>query len=75
MTMDLPLRASARRLLLLSVLAAVIGSLAGLAAFALIHLIALLTNVALFGRVAWTKLPSFRALQPSPRLVIAPVSG
>jgi chloride channel protein, CIC family len=73
--MDLPLRASARRLLLLSVLAAVIGSLAGLAAYVLIHLIALLTNVALFGRVAWTKLPSFRGLHPSPRLVIAPVIG
>ena len=72
--MDLPLRASARRLLLLSVLAAVIGSLAGLAAYALIHLIALLTNMALFGRVGW-KLPSFRTLDPSPRLVIAPVIG
>jgi CIC family chloride channel protein len=72
--MDLPLRASARRLLLLTLLAAVIGSLAGLAAYVLIHLIALLTNVALFGRVAW-KLPSFRNLDPSPRLVIAPVLG
>src|SRR5438105_5890952 len=72
--MDPPQRASARRLLLLSLLAAVIGSLAGLAAYALIHLIALLTNMALFGRVGW-KLPSFRTLDPSPRLVIAPVIG
>src|SRR5207302_4367782 len=72
--MDLPLRASARRLLLLSVLAAVIGVMAGLAAYALIHLIALLTNLALFGRVGWT-LPSFKELEPSPRLVIAPVVG
>ncbi len=59
--MDIPLRASARRLLLLSVLAAVVGSLAGLAAYVLIHLIALLTNLALFGRIGW-KLPSFRNL-------------
>ena len=72
--MDLPLRASARRLLLLSCLAAVVGGLAGLAAYALIHLIALLTNLALFGRTGWT-LPSFRTLDPSPRLVIAPVIG
>jgi H+/Cl- antiporter ClcA len=72
--MDLTLRSSARRLLLLSLLAAVIGSLAGLAAYVLIHLIALLTNLALFGRVGW-KLPSFRTLDPSPRLVIAPVLG
>src|SRR5437588_7311519 len=72
--MELPLRASARRLLRRSVLAAVIGSLAGLAAYALIPLIALLTNMALFGRVGW-KLPSFRTLDPSPRLVIAPVLG
>jgi H+/Cl- antiporter ClcA/predicted transcriptional regulator len=74
MTMDLPLRASARRLLLLSGLAAVIGALAGLAAYVLVHLIALLTNLALFGRTGWT-LPSFRDLDPSPRLVIAPVLG
>ena len=72
--MDLPLRASARRLLLLSLLAAVIGALAGAAAYALIHLIALLTNLALFGRIDWN-LPSFRGLDPSPRLVIAPVLG
>ena len=51
--MDLPLRASARRLLLLSLLAAVVGGLAGLAAYVLIHLIALLTNLALFGTVNW----------------------
>ncbi|MDQ1567553.1 MAG: hypothetical protein QOF96_2433 [Actinomycetota bacterium] len=64
----------ARRLLLLSVLAAVIGLLAGGAAYGLIHLIALLSNVALFGRMGWT-LPSLKSLQPSPRVVIAPVLG
>ncbi|HEV7861382.1 MAG TPA: chloride channel protein [Acidimicrobiia bacterium] len=72
--MDLRARAHARRLLLLSVLAAVIGSLAGLAAYVLIHLIALITNLAIFGRTGWS-LPSFRTLDPSPRLVIAPVLG
>jgi H+/Cl- antiporter ClcA len=72
--MDFPLRASARRLLLLTLLAAVIGGLAGAAAYALVHLIALLTNLALFGRTGW-ELPSFRALHPSARLVIAPVAG
>ncbi|HEV8627961.1 MAG TPA: chloride channel protein, partial [Acidimicrobiia bacterium] len=72
--MDLHLRASARRLLLLSLLAAVIGGLAGAAAYALVHLIALLTNLALFGRTGWD-LPSFRGLHPSPRLVIAPLLG
>ena len=72
--MDLLLRASARRLLLLSLLAAIVGGLAGLAAYALVHLIALLTNLALFGRSGWN-LPTFKDLDPSPRLVIAPVLG
>jgi len=72
--MDLRLRASARRLLLLAILATVIGALAGLAAYALVHLIALLTNLALFGRTGWD-LPSFKGLHPTARLVIAPVLG
>lgn len=72
--MDLLRPSSARRLLLLSFLAAVVGGLAGAAAYALVHLIALLTNLALFGRTGWD-LPSFRTLDPSPRLVIAPVLG
>ena len=58
--MDLSLRAPARRLLLLTLLAAVVGALAGAAAYALVHLIALLTNLALFGRTGW-ELPSFAA--------------
>jgi CIC family chloride channel protein len=72
--MDSLSSARARRLLLLSVLAAVIGLLAGGAAYGLIHLIALLSNVALFGRLGWT-LPSLKSLHPSPRVVIAPVLG
>ena len=47
-----------RRLLLLCGLAAVIGVAGGGAAYVLVHLIALLTNLAFFHRVGWT-LPSF----------------
>jgi CIC family chloride channel protein len=72
--MDFPLRSTARRLLLLSLLAAVVGALAGAAAYALVHLIALLTNLALFDRTGW-ELPSFRTLHAAPRLVAAPVLG
>jgi CIC family chloride channel protein len=63
-----------RRLLLLTGLAVLLGLLSGAAAYVLVHLIALLTNVALFGRVAW-ELPSFAELPRSPRLVIVPVLG
>ena len=65
---------SVRRLVLLTLLATFIGLLAGAAAFVLVNLIALLTNVALFGRVAW-ELPSFAELARSPRLVVVPVVG
>ena len=68
------MRTPARRLLLLSLLATGIGLLAGAAAFLLLNFIALITNVALFGRIAF-ELPSFAELEPSPRLVIAPMIG
>lgn len=54
-----------KRLVALSAIAAVLGLLAGGAAWALVNLIGLLTNVALFGRVAW-ELPSFAGLARSP---------
>src|SRR4051794_6650923 len=41
------------RLVLLSLLATVLGLLGGLAAFVLVRLIALLTNLALFHRIGW----------------------
>lgn len=63
-----------RRLLVLSGLAALLGLLAGGAAFVLMRLIALLTNVALHGRLGW-ELPSLAELATSPRLVLAPVAG
>ncbi len=65
---------STRRLLRLSVLAAGLGLAGGGAAWVLIHLIALLTNLALFHRTGW-QLPSFRDLHPGPGLVAAAVCG
>jgi H+/Cl- antiporter ClcA/CBS domain-containing protein len=63
-----------RRLLFLTALAVAVGLLAGGAAWVLLHLIALLTNAALFGRVSAT-LPSLAHFHDSPRLVIAAVVG
>src|SRR5215211_5982171 len=63
-----------RRLVLLSSVAVVLGLLGGAAAWVLIHLIGLLTNVTLFGRWAWTT-PNFSALAGDPRVVVAAVAG
>lgn len=49
-------------MLLLCALAAAIGLLAGGAAYPLVHAIALLTNLALFGRVGWELRASFTAI-------------
>src|SRR5690606_4725229 len=51
-----------------------IGLAAGGAAFVLVHLIALLTNLALFGVWGW-ELPSFSELQPGPRIYVVAVAG
>jgi CIC family chloride channel protein len=63
-----------RRLVLLASLAVLIGLAAGGAAYLLIHLIALLTNIAFFHRVGW-KLPSFTRLHRSPLVVVVAVTG
>ncbi len=63
-----------RRLLLLACLAALLGALGGGAAWVLLHLIGLITNIALFHRFGWT-VPSFRELHPGPWLVVAAVTG
>ena len=55
-------------------MAALIGLAAGGAAYVLVHLIALLTNLALFHRWDW-ELPSFTTLEPSPWLYVAAISG
>src|SRR5438876_7563392 len=63
-----------RRTLLLAGLAALIGLAGGLAAYVLVHLIALLTNLAFFHRVDWT-LPSFTNLDRSPTIILVAVAG
>lgn len=68
------LRTTPRRITYLTVLGVVLGAGAGGAAWVLIKLIALLTNVALFGRVAST-LPSMSDLEPSPRILLVAVAG
>jgi H+/Cl- antiporter ClcA len=63
-----------RRLLLLTVLAAAVGLVAGGAAWVLLKLIGLITNLALFHRLAW-KAPPFTELHRSPWVVAAAVVG
>jgi CIC family chloride channel protein len=65
---------SPRRLLFLSILAALLGAAGGGAAWVLLHLIGLLTNFALFHRYGW-ELPSFKTLAASPWIVVAAVVG
>src|SRR5262245_66551885 len=66
--------ASPRRLVFLTFLAAVLGVLGGVAAWVLIHLIALITNIALFHQWGWTT-PSFSTLHRSPMIIVAAVAG
>jgi H+/Cl- antiporter ClcA len=61
-------------MLLLCGLAALIGVVGGAAAYVLVHLIALLTNLMFFHRVAWT-LPSFTHLHRSPGIILVAVTG
>ncbi len=66
--------ASPRRLLWLTGLTAVIGLLAGGAAWVLLHLIGLLTNATLFHRFDWT-VPSFVDLRVTPAIVATVLVG
>src|ERR1700710_300199 len=66
--------ASPRRLLLLTGLTAIIGLLAGGAAWVLLHLIALLPNAALFHWFGW-QVPSFVDLPVGPSTVAAALIG
>jgi H+/Cl- antiporter ClcA/CBS domain-containing protein len=63
-----------RRLVLLVVLATLLGLAGGGAAWVLLRLIALLTNVALFHRIGWA-LPSFANLHPSPWILVVAAAG
>lgn len=66
---------SPARLLLLSVVATALGLIGGGAAWVLIRLIAVITNLALFHRVGWN-LPNFSTLHRGPLLVlVAAASG
>ena len=67
-------RTPPRRLLFLSLVAAVLGLAGGGAAYVLITLIALLTNVALLHQVGW-ELPSFRDFHPDWTLIPAALAG
>ena len=68
------LRTSPRRITYLSLLAVALGLAAGGSAWLLVTLIALLTNLSLFGRIGF-ELPSMSALEPSPRIVVVAVLG
>lgn len=68
------LRTSPRRISYLSALAVVLGLASGGAAWVLVSLIGLLTNLSLFGRVGF-ELPSMSDLEPSPRIIVVAVIG
>jgi len=63
-----------RRVALLSLLAAALGLAAGGAAWVLVHLIALITNLAFHHRAAW-QLPSFTHLHRGPGIVLVAAVG
>ena len=63
-----------RRLLRLTLLSAVVGLAGGGAAYCLVHLIGLLTNLLLFQRSGWT-IPSLRNFHPGPWLYPVTVGG
>ncbi len=65
---------SARRLLFLTCLAALLGIIGGLAAWLLLHLIGLITNLALFHQWGW-EVPNFSELFMNPLIIVAAVLG
>jgi H+/Cl- antiporter ClcA len=64
----------ARRTLYLTAIAVVLGLLGGVAAWLLIHLIGLITNLALFHQWGW-KIPSFANYHPDATLFVAAMLG
>jgi len=67
-------RADARRTCFLGAIGAVLGVAGGGAAWVLLHLIGLITNVVLFHQWAWA-LPSFRNFHPGPILLVEAAAG
>ena len=68
------MHSSPRRMAFLSVLAALLGLAGGGAAWILLHLIAGITNAAVFGRLGF-QAPDYAHLDPSPRIVVVAVVG
>jgi CIC family chloride channel protein len=67
-------RAQAQRTLFLSLIAVVLGVAGGAAAWVLVHLIGLITNVVLFHQWGWD-LPSFADFHPGPILLVEAAAG
>ena len=67
-------RAQARRTCLLSGIAVILGIAGGGAAWVLVHLIGLITNVVLFHRWGF-ELPSFQDFHPGPILLVEAAAG
>src|SRR4051794_18974469 len=72
--MDMATSSSPKRMALITSMAADIGLLAGGIAWVLLRLIALITNVAVYGRLS-SSTPNFATLQASPRLIVIAVVG
>jgi H+/Cl- antiporter ClcA/CBS domain-containing protein len=72
--MTVTAHSGARRTIFLAGLAAVLGVVGGAAAWVLIHLIAVITNLALLHRWGWN-LPTLRGFHPDATLVIVAVLG
>jgi CIC family chloride channel protein len=68
------MRSSPGRLVFMSLLATTLGLAGGAAAWALVRLIALLTNAALLHQYGWD-LPSFRDFHPGPDLILVAMAG
>jgi CIC family chloride channel protein len=63
-----------RRMALLTAVAVLLGLAGGGAAWVLLHLIALITNFAVFGQVGWHP-PTYAHVHASPRLIVVAVIG
>jgi CIC family chloride channel protein len=74
MGLSSPRRADVRRSAYISLLAAALGLIAGGAAWVLVHLIGLITNVMLLHRFGWD-LPSLRNYHPDGTLLLAACGG
>src|SRR4051812_8275706 len=65
---------ASRRMALLTVMAALLGFAGGGAAWVLLHLIAFITNAAVFGQIGFHP-PPYSELHASPRLIVVAVLG